>query len=221
MAKPLLRRSANHSNKCISLKPKHFLPLDNLINRNEVVISDDRFFETAQAIEGDNEISNIHQIKPMSDLTIARAIHILSVVIWMGGVSFVTIVLIPMLRRSSFQQDQLTIFNIVENRFASIARIMVLLAGISGFYMTYKLEAWSRFSQLQFFWMHAMVFVWSLFFLALFVIEPFILRNHGRMVKDGHSITNLRKTQIVHSIILVLSLTTLVISVLGAHRFFY
>ncbi len=157
----------------------------------------------------------------MSDLTIARAVHILSVVIWMGGVSFVTIVLIPMLRRSSFQQDQLTIFNIVENRFASIARIMVLLAGISGFYMTYKLEAWSRFSQLQFFWMHAMVFVWSLFFLALFVIEPFILRNHGRMVKDGHSITNLRKTQIIHSVILALSLITIVVSVLGAHGFFY
>lgn len=157
----------------------------------------------------------------MSDLTIARAVHILSVVIWMGGVSFVTIVLIPILRRSSFQQDQLTIFNIVENRFASIARIMVLLAGISGFYMTYKLEAWSRFSQLQFFWMHAMVFVWSLFFLALFVIEPFILRNHGRMVKDGHSITNLRKTQIIHSVILALSLITIVVSVLGAHGFFY
>lgn len=157
----------------------------------------------------------------MSDLTIARAVHILSVVIWMGGVSFVTIVLIPMLRRSSFQQDQLTIFNIVENRFASIARIMVLLAGISGFYMTYKLEAWSRFSQLQFFWMHAMVFVWSLFFLALFVIEPFILRNHGRMVKDGHSITNLRKTQIIHSVILALNLITIVVSVLGAHGFFY
>ena len=157
----------------------------------------------------------------MNDLTIARAVHILSVVIWMGGVSFVTIVLIPMLRRSSFQQDQLTIFNIVENRFASIARIMVLLAGISGFYMTYKLEAWSRFSQLQFFWMHAMVFVWSLFFLALFVIEPFILKNHGRMVKDGHSITNLRKTQIIHSVILTLSLITIFVSVLGAHGFFY
>ena len=157
----------------------------------------------------------------MSDLTIARAVHILSVVIWMGGVSFVTIVLIPMLRRSSFQQDRLTIFNVVENRFASIARIMVLLAGISGFYMTYKLDAWSRFSQLQFFWMHAMVFVWSLFFLALFVIEPFILRNHGRMVKDGHSITNLRKTQIIHSVILTLSLITIFVSVLGAHGFFY
>ena len=157
----------------------------------------------------------------MSDLTIARAIHILSVVIWMGGVTFVTLVLIPTLRRSSPQVDQLTIFNTIENRFASIARVMVLLAGISGFYMTYKLNAWGRFSQVQFFWMHAMVFVWLLFFLALFIIEPFILKNHSRMVKDGHSITNLRKTQIVHSIILVLSLITIVVSVLGAHGFFY
>jgi len=157
----------------------------------------------------------------MSDLTIARAIHILSVVIWMGGVTFVTLVLIPTLRRSSPQVDQLTIFNTIENRFASIARVMVLLAGISGFYMTYKLNAWGRFSQVQFFWMHAMVFVWLLFFLALFIIEPFILKNHSRMVKDGHSIANLHKTQIVHSIILVLSLITIVVSVLGAHGFFY
>ena len=139
----------------------------------------------------------------------------------MGGVSFVTLVLIPTLRRSSPQADQLTIFNAIENRFASIARVMVLLAGFSGFYMTYKLNAWARFSQAQFFWMHAMVFVWLLFFLALFIIEPFILKNHGRMVKDGHSITNLRKTQTVHSIILVLSLITIVVSALGAHGFFY
>jgi hypothetical protein len=41
------------------------------------------------------------------------------------------------------------------------------------------------------------------------------------MVKDGHNITNLKKTQIVHSIILVLSLITIVVSVLGAHGFFY
>jgi uncharacterized membrane protein len=156
----------------------------------------------------------------MNDLTLARAIHILSIVIWMGGVTFVTLVLIPTLRRSSFQIDQLSIFNTIENRFASIARVMVLLAGISGFYMVHKLDAWNRFSQIEYFWMHAMVFTWFLFFLALFIIEPFILKNHGRMVKDGHNITNLRKTQIVHSIILVLSLMTVFVSVLGAHGFF-
>ena len=153
----------------------------------------------------------------MNDLTLARAIHVISIVIWMGGVAFVTFVLIPILRRSSFRTDQLAIFNAVENRFAAIARAMVLLAGASGFYMTYKLDAWDRFSQLQYFWMHAMVFLWILFFLALFIIEPFILKNHGRMVKDGYNISNLRKTQIVHLIILTLSLITVTVSVLGAH----
>lgn len=162
-----------------------------------------------------------YTIKTMNELSLARAIHILSIVIWMGGVAFVSLVLIPTLRRSSFQIDQLSIFNVIESRFASIARVMVLLAGISGFYMTYKLNAWDRFTQVHYFWMHAMVLVWCLFFLALFVIEPFILKNHGRMVKDGHSITNLKKTQLVHSIILVLSLVTIFVSVLGAHGFFY
>ena len=157
----------------------------------------------------------------MNDLTIARAIHIVSVVIWMGGVTFVTLVLIPTLRRTSFRVDQLAIFNAIENRFANIAREMVLLAGISGFYMIYKLNAWNRFTEIQYFWMHAMVFVWALFCLALFIVEPFFLKNHGKLVKDGHNITNLQKTQIVHAIILLLSLVTIIASVLGAHGFFY
>ena len=157
----------------------------------------------------------------MNDLTIARAIHIVSVVIWMGGVTFVTLVLIPTLRRSSFHVDQLAIFNVIENQFANIARVMVLLAGISGFYMTYRLNAWNRFTEIQYFWMHAMVFVWILFFLALFIVEPFFLKDHGKMVKNGHNITNLQKTQIVHAIILLLSLVTIIASVLGAHGFFY
>ena len=157
----------------------------------------------------------------MNDLTIARAIHILSVVIWMGGVTFVTLVLIPTLRRSSFHVDQLTIFNVIENQFANIARVMVLLAGISGFYMTYRLNAWSRFTEMQYFWMHAMALVWLMFVIALFVIEPFFIKNHRRMVKDGRNIEDLKKTQLVHIVILVLSLITIFISALGAHGFFY
>ena len=156
----------------------------------------------------------------MDSLTLARAIHILSIVIWMGGVIFVTLVLIPTLRRSSFRNDQLSIFNAIENQFASIARLMVILAGLSGLYMTYRRDAWSRFSQLSYFWMHAMVFVWLLFFLALFVIEPFFLKDHGRMVKKENNVDSLKKTQIVHFIILVLSLITIAVSVMGAHGYF-
>ncbi len=157
----------------------------------------------------------------MADLTIARAIHILSIVIWMGGVAFVTMVLIPALRNPSLKTEQLSIFNVIENRFASIARIVVILAGLSGFYMVYQMNAWGRFLEAQYFWMHAMVLIWLMFVVALFVIEPFFIKNHGRMVKDGHNIENLNKTQLVHIALLVLSLMTIFISVLGAHGFFY
>lgn len=157
----------------------------------------------------------------MADLTIARAIHILSIVIWMGGAAFVTMVLIPVIRNPSFKTEQLSIFKTVENRFASIARAVVILAGLSGFYMTYKMNAWGRFVEAQYFWMHAMALVWLVFVIALFVIEPFFIKNHGRMVKDDHNIEDLKKTQLVHIVILVLSLIAIFISVLGAHGFFY
>lgn len=156
----------------------------------------------------------------IDSFTLARAIHIVSIVIWMGGVTFVTIILIPILRKSTFAQDQLIIFNQIENQFSRIARVMVILAGLSGVYMVDALSAWDRFLQPSYFWMHAMVIVWLMFFLALFVIEPFFLKNHGRMIKGDQGIVNLRKTQIVHLAILTLSLFTILASVMGAHGFF-
>ncbi len=157
----------------------------------------------------------------MHDLTIARAIHILSIVIWIGGVGFVTTVLIPTIRRSAHEKQQLSIFHSIENRFSFIAKFAVLLAGLSGFYMIYILNAWDRFLKIQYFWMHAMVLLWLMFAFALFIIEPFLFKNHGRIVKDYDSIINLRKTEIVHWIIFALSLTTIFVSVLGAHGFLY
>jgi len=157
----------------------------------------------------------------MNNLTIARAIHILSIMIWIGGVGFVTAVLIPTIRRSAHKKDQLSIFNAIENRFALIARFAVAITGISGIYMVYVLNAWDRFVEIRYFWIHAMVLLWLMFAIALFIIEPFFFKNHGRIVKDHHAITNLRKTEIVHWIIFILSLITIFFSVLGAHGFLY
>jgi uncharacterized membrane protein len=138
----------------------------------------------------------------------------------MGGVAFVTMVLIPAIRSSSFRGDECYIFNLIENRFAYVARALVILAGMSGFYMIHLLDAWDRFLQIRYFWMHSMLLIWLMFILALFLIEPFFIKDHGRIVKDERNFGNLRKTQILHSIILMLSLFTIFISVLGAHGFF-
>lgn len=77
---------------------------------------------------------------PMNHLIIARAIHIISIVIWIGGVGFFTAVLIPTLRRFTHEKQELSIFHVIENRFAFIARFSVVLAGLSGLYMVYALN---------------------------------------------------------------------------------
>lgn len=66
-----------------------------------------------------------------------------------------------------------------------------------------------------------MVLLWLMFAFALFIIESFLFKKHGRIVKDYDSSINLRKTAIVHWIIFILSLATIFFSVLGAHGFPY
>ena len=107
----------------------------------------------------------------MDDVAIARAAHVLAVVIWIGGVSLVTTVVLPLVRRRP-PLEQWALFEAVERRFVWQARIAMLLVGASGFYMAWKLDLWDRFRQPGFWWMHAMVLVWLLFAVVLFVGEP-------------------------------------------------
>ena len=67
----------------------------------------------------------------------------------------------------------------------------------------------------------AMVLLWLMFAFALLIIEPFLFKNHGRIVKDHDANINFRKTVIAHWIIFILSLATIFVSALGAHGFPY
>src|SRR5262249_53892170 len=93
------------------------------------------------------------------DVAIARIIHVLAIVAWIGGVAMVTIVVLPLAQRS----DDFGLFERLERRFAPQARLAVLIAGLSGFYMTWRFDLWDRFSHPAYWWMHAMVLVWLLF----------------------------------------------------------
>ena len=114
----------------------------------------------------------------MDDVIVARALHVLAVVIWIGGVSMVTTVMLPALRRGDLGQDRLQAFQAIERRFAWQARTAVIVVGLTGFYMTWRLDLWDRFRTATFWWMHAMVCVWLLFAFVLFVAEPLILHRH-------------------------------------------
>lgn len=118
----------------------------------------------------------------MNDVAVARALHVLAVVIWIGGVAMVTMVVLPALRRGDLGANRLQAFEAIERRFVWHARIATLVVALTGFYMTDRLDLWSRFRSGEFWWMHAMVCLWLLFTVILFIAEPLVLhrRFHAR-----------------------------------------
>jgi uncharacterized membrane protein len=55
-------------------------------------------------------------------MVVARALHVLCVVIWIGGVSMATTVALPAVRRGDLGGNWLTAFQAIERRFAWQAR---------------------------------------------------------------------------------------------------
>jgi uncharacterized membrane protein len=146
----------------------------------------------------------------------ARALHVLAVVLWIGGVAMVTTVLLPTVR-SLRSEEALAAFERLEHRFAAQARWTTLLAGASGFYLAYAMDLWWRFAELRYWWMHAMVLVWLVFTLMLFVLEPFVL--HRKLARDGarDPAATLRRTAWLHALLLALSVATIAGAVAGSH----
>ena len=107
--------------------------------------------------------------KAVDDVVIARALHVLFVVIWIGGVSMATSVVLPAVRRGDLGENRLAAFQAIERRFAWQARTAIVVVGLTGFYMVWRLDLWDRFRTASFWWMHAMVCLWLLFAFILFI----------------------------------------------------
>lgn len=153
----------------------------------------------------------------MSPIGIARALHVLAIVHWIGGVSMVTLVLLPAIMHRVPIEKRLDLFEMIEGRFAVQARMSTLLAGLAGLYMVVELDAWQRFTDARFWWMHAMVALWAVFTLVLYVAEPLFLHRwfHERATRDPEG--TFRLVRRMHVVLLTASLVTVGGAVLGAH----
>jgi uncharacterized membrane protein len=155
----------------------------------------------------------------MDEVTIARALHVLSVVLWIGGVAFVTTVLLPAVRRLKAPNDRLAFFDAIERRFAWQARITTVLAGLTGLDMLVRLDLWHRFLSVSYWWMHAMVVVWLLFTVMLFVAEPLFLHQWLLDRAKVEPEATFRRVERLHRLLLTLSLITILGAVAGSHGF--
>jgi uncharacterized membrane protein len=153
----------------------------------------------------------------MDEVGLARALHVLAVVIWIGGAAMATSVILPAIRRGDLGEDRLKAFHAIERRFVWQARTAVLIVGATGFYMVARLDLFGRFSSPTFWWMHAMVGVWALFMVVLFVAEPLVLHRHfGRWAKARPKLA-FAWLQRAHWLLVGISLITILGAVAGSH----
>ncbi len=157
----------------------------------------------------------------MYDLAVARILHILSIVLWIGGVAFVTLTVLPAVRKFKSKEERIDFFEKVEHKFAKQSRITTLLAGITGFYLVFKLNAWDRFLDSSFWWMHTMILVWFIFTLLLFVLEPLFLHKKMRKKAEKNPEKTFRNVYRMHIVLLLLSLITIVGAVAGSHGWLF
>lgn len=153
----------------------------------------------------------------MDKLALARALHVGAVVLWIGGVGFVTTVLLPATRRLKEPGERLAFFDAVERRFAWQARITTLLAGATGFYMVAELDLWDRFRAAAFWWMHGMVAVWAIFTLMLFVLEPLFLHRWFNARADVDAEGTFALVERLHRFLLTIGLIVVLGAVAGSH----
>jgi uncharacterized membrane protein len=152
----------------------------------------------------------------VSDIVLARVLHVLAVVLWIGGVGMVTTVLLPAIRRSYPAAQRFAVFHAMEARFAWQARFTTAVAGLSGFYMAWRLDLWGRFRSADFWWMHAMVLTWLVFTTMLFVVEPLFLERLLPRRATAAPESTYRLVEWLHRVLLVLSLLTVAGAVAGS-----
>ncbi len=153
----------------------------------------------------------------MTLISLAIVVHVLSVVWWIGGLAFVTAVILPALRAGRIT-DPRAAFEGIESRFAPQARVAVILVGLSGLYLLIRLDLWTAFFESGFWWLDAMVLFWVLFFLLLFVLEPTGFLKRVMRGSPDRAVSWIRMERL-HRVLLALALAIIAGAVSGSHGF--
>jgi uncharacterized membrane protein len=133
----------------------------------------------------------------IDDFILARAVHLLALVHWIGGVAMVATIVLPRARALPDVRAALAAFEAFERRFVAQVRLSILLAGLSGFYMLNKMQAWEQLLDPAFWWLMLMVAVWAVFALMVFVLEPLVVHRLFSRLRSARQGARIRARNLV------------------------
>ena len=149
-------------------------------------------------------------------LPFLTAIHVLGVVVWIGGVAFVTIIVFPMLLRMEGSLEKMLLFQGIEHRFAKIAKVSVAVVGITGAWMLQITGEWRTLFSAGGIGPTLMLIVWTFYLLVLlFEARLFKVLFRGEAQQDTSRV--FFRLSVFHWVVLGLSLLAIGVGVWAGH----
>jgi uncharacterized membrane protein len=137
-------------------------------------------------------------------LTILLIIHVICVIVWIGGVSFVTTVIFPMMYRTEGSLEKALLFQGVEHRFAAIVKWLIGIVGVTGFWLLSAKYGFAVLAEPRGIGIVIMIFAWALYTTVLLSER----RIFGRIFADPEKIDMnkaLRMINVMHWFLLTVS----------------
>ncbi len=150
-------------------------------------------------------------------LKLSAVLHVIGVVIWIGGVAFVTVVLFPMIHALDDPMEKALLFQRVEHRFAKIARLMIVIVGVTGLYNLYGKGLYLLLPTREGWWLDLMIGVFTAYALLIFGLEKALFKKIFKDIKNLNADQIFFRMTLFHWVVLALSLLAVAGGVIGTY----
>jgi len=135
-------------------------------------------------------------------------IHVLSVVIWIGGVAFVTAIVFPVLQHMEDSMAKVSFFIGFERRFQLLAKILVILVGVTGIFLFLERGAFASLTREETVLLGYKFFIWLFYLVLLFGAEKRLM---AALVSPKTTLERaFKRMSVFHWVALILSLIAVV-----------
>jgi uncharacterized membrane protein len=150
-------------------------------------------------------------------LKISASLHVIGVVIWIGGVAFVTMILLPLIHVMTDPMEKAMLFQRVEHRFSRIVKVVIILVGVTGLYNLHQKGLYIIMPTLQGFWLDLMIAVYLFYALLIFGLEKALFKRIFKDVKQLNADQIFFRMSVFHWAVLALSLLAVGAGVIGTY----
>jgi len=152
---------------------------------------------------------------------VMHIIHLLTVILWIGGLAFITTMVFPIIIRTKDPLGKVLLFQKIEHRFAGTARIYNLITGASGIIMVLLMGWQSALLTRQGLPLLIMALIWVFWFVMLFGLEPLVIKKMlKRMMSNSDKMdidAVFSRMNKMHWLLLVVSLLAATCGAIFAH----